>query len=222
MRDVLIIGGGPGGLETARLLAGEGFDVALYEEHASSGDPVHCTGVLAMEAFDQLDLPRSVILNSLRTVRFFAPTGGTIEHTTPETEAVVVDRLALDQALFDASRRAGATLVTGHRATDVTVDRTGVVVSLGDGTTVRARACVLACGAQYAIQRRLGMGLPAVFLQSAQLELAASRLGDVEVRFGHQVAPGRLCMDGSRRAAVRSARTRRADVRPRPTITSAA
>ena len=190
MRDVLIIGGGPGGLETARLLAGEGFDVALYEEHASSGDPVHCTGVLAMEAFDQLDLPRSVILNSLRTVRFFAPTGGTIEHTTPDTEAVVVDRLALDQALFDASRRAGATLVTGHRATDVTVDRTGVVVSLGDGTTVRARACVLACGAQYAIQRRLGMGLPAVFLQSAQLELAASRLGDVEVRFGHQVAPG--------------------------------
>jgi len=190
MRDVLIIGGGPGGLETARLLAGEGFDVALYEEHATSGDPVHCTGVLAVEAFDQLELPRDVILNPLRTVRFFSPSGATIEHTTPGTEAVVVDRLALDRALFDASRRAGATVVTGRRATDVTVDNTGVIVSLNDGTTVRARACVLACGAQYAIQRRLGMGLPAVFLQSAQMELASSRLSDVEVRFGRHVAPG--------------------------------
>ena len=63
MRDVLIIGGGPGGLETARLLAGDGFDVAVYEEHATSGDPVHCTGVLAVEAFDQLGLSREVILN---------------------------------------------------------------------------------------------------------------------------------------------------------------
>ena len=34
------------------------------------------------------------------------------------------------------------------------------------------------------------MGLPAVFLQSAQMELPAARLGDVEVRFGRHVAPG--------------------------------
>lgn len=190
MRDVLIIGGGPGGLETARLLAGDGFDVALYEEHPTSGDPVHCTGVLAVEAFDQLGLSRDVILNSLSTARFFAPSGATVEHTTPDTEAVVVDRLALDRGLFDAARRAGATVVTGRRATDAQVDDTGVAVSLNDGTTVRGRACVLACGAQYAIQRRLGMGLPAVFLHSAQMELPASRLGDVEVRFGRQVAPG--------------------------------
>jgi digeranylgeranylglycerophospholipid reductase len=190
MRDVLIIGGGPGGLETARLLAGDGFDVAVYEEHATSGDPVHCTGVLAVEAFDQLGLSRDVILNPLTTARFFAPSGATIEHTTANTEAVVVDRLALDRGLFAAARRAGATVVTGRRVADIRVEPAGVNVVLGDGTTVRGRACVLACGAQYSIQRRLGMGLPAVFLQSAQMELPAARVGDVEVRFGRQVAPG--------------------------------
>lgn len=190
MRDVLIIGGGPGGLETARLLACEGFDVALYEEHPSSGDPVHCTGVLAVEAFDLLGLPRDVILNPLSTARFFSPSGATVEHTTQDTEAVVVDRLALDRGLFDAARRSGAAIATGRRATDVVVTDTGVTVTLSDGATAQGRACVLACGAQYAIQRRLGMGLPAVFLQSAQMELPASRLGDVEVRFGRKVAPG--------------------------------
>jgi geranylgeranyl reductase family protein len=190
MRDVLIIGGGPGGLETARRLASDGFDVQLFEEHPSSGDPVHCTGVLATEAFDHLGLSRDVILNPLRTARFFAPSGASIEHTTAEVEAVVVDRLALDRWLYAEARRAGASVVLGRRATGVEVDAAGVTVALGGGDRVRGRACVLACGAQYAIQRRLGLGLPSVFLQSAQLELPASRLGDVEVRFGSRVAPG--------------------------------
>lgn len=189
MRDVIIIGGGPGGLETSRLLASEGFDVGVYEEHASSGEPVHCTGVVAIEAFDELGLSRDVILNPVRTVRFFAPSGATVEHTTAEIEAVVVDRLALDRRLFEAARTAGACITVGRRVTDVTVDLDGVTVALSDGTSARSRAVVLACGAQYAIQRRLGLGLPSVFLQSAQMELPAGRLGDVEVRFGRHVAP---------------------------------
>jgi digeranylgeranylglycerophospholipid reductase len=190
MRDVIIIGGGPGGLQTARLLASDGLDVALYEEHASSGDPVHCTGVLATEAFDEFGLPRDVILNPLNTFRLFSPSGATVEHTTLQTEAVVIDRLAFDRWLFEGALSAGVSIVLGRRATDARVDESGVTVSLNDGTRVRGRACVLACGAQYAIQRRLGLGLPAVFLQSAQMELPAGRLGDVEVRCGARLAPG--------------------------------
>jgi len=190
MRDVVIIGGGPGGLESARLLAADGWDVAVFEEHASSGDPVHCTGVIAIEAFDELGLSRDVILNPLRTARFIAPSGLSVEHTTPAVEAVVVDRLALDRWLHAEATRAGAAVVVGRRATAVDVDRAGLTVAFSDGSTARGRACVLACGAQYAIQRRLGMGLPAAYLQSAQLELPAARPRDVEVRFGRRLAPG--------------------------------
>lgn len=190
MRDVLIIGGGPGGLEAARLLSGDGFDVALFEEHATSGDPVHCTGVLAVEAFDELALPRHVILNPLRTARFFAPSGESVEYTTRQVEAVAVDRLGLDRGLVDRAKSAGAALFYGRRVASLDVEDRHVTVTLSDGSEVRGRCCVLACGAQYAFQRRLGMGLPSVFLQSAQLELPASWLGDVEVRFGRDVAPG--------------------------------
>jgi geranylgeranyl reductase family protein len=190
MRDVIIIGGGPGGLATARLLATEGFDVGLFEEHDSSGEPVHCTGVLATEAFDELALPPHVIINPLHTARFFSPSGLTVSHTTPAAEAVAIDRLALDRALFDSARAAGVAITVGRRVIDVTTARDGVTVRLSDGTSARARAAVLACGAQYAMQRRLGLGLPSVFLQSAQLELPATRLGDVEVHFGRDIAPG--------------------------------
>jgi len=54
---------------------------------------------------------------------------------------------------------------------------------------VSARLLLLACGANYAFQRRVGLGLPRGYLHSAQRELPASRLGDVELHFGRDVAP---------------------------------
>src|SRR5436305_15290039 len=107
MYDIAIVGGGPGGLHTASRLAQSGFDVALFEEHAAAGDPVHCTGVLASETFEEFDVPRAAYLNSLTTVRFFGPAGGLIEYSTPEVEAIVIDRKAFDEALAAQAGRAG-------------------------------------------------------------------------------------------------------------------
>src|SRR5262245_8826088 len=76
--DGAIVGGGPGGLYASCLLAKRGFRVAVLEEHPVSGLPVHCTGILAREAFDEFSLPRETILNELREVRFFSPRGQTI------------------------------------------------------------------------------------------------------------------------------------------------
>src|SRR5262245_4668098 len=98
MRDVVIVGGGPGGLVAAGRLATAGFDVALVEEHAVIGAPVHCTGVLAEDAIDALSLPADAVLNPLSTVRFVAPAGHSFDYKTTTTEAVVIDRLAFDGA----------------------------------------------------------------------------------------------------------------------------
>lgn len=189
MHDVVVVGGGPGGLYAAQLLARRGVDVVLFEEHPTSGDPVHCTGVLASEAFDEFDLPRDALLNPLRTVRFHPPDGPPIDYTTPGIEAVVIDRLVFDRQLHADAARAGVSIFTGQRVTDVAIGRDGVRVALADGQAVTSRACILACGASYVMQRRLGLGLPGLFLQSAQLELPARTPGPVEVHFGRSVAP---------------------------------
>jgi digeranylgeranylglycerophospholipid reductase len=189
MHDTVIIGGGPGGLVAAERLARGGFDVTVLEEHHDIGAPVHCTGVLADEALTELNLPRSTVLNNLATAQFHSPSGLTVSYTTPATEAVVIDRLAFDQEIARRARAAGATIRHDARVNAVRVTAHDAEVELENGERIQARAAILACGANYGFQRRLGLGLPAVYLNSAQMELPASRLGDVELHFGSFTAP---------------------------------
>jgi geranylgeranyl reductase family protein len=187
--DALIVGGGPGGLFMAARLAERGIRTLVCEEHARVGDPVHCTGVLSADSFPRFDLPCSATLNQLTTVRFLSPGGIPVEYATPSPLATVIDRPAFDRALAERAVASGAEVCGGARVASVELESDRVSASIG-GTTVRARLVVLACGASYAFQRRLGFGLPRTYLHTAQRELRASRLLDVELHFGQQVAPG--------------------------------
>ena len=190
MLDVAVIGGGPGGLHAATLLAGAGFDVTLFEEHQEIGLPVHCTGVLADDAFGEFGLSRTSILNALSTARFVSPAGFQFSYTTPSIEAHVVDRRLLDGTIARRAADAGVRLCAGRRVRNVESASDGMHIEIDGTDPVHARAVVLASGANYGLQRRFGLGMPAVSLNSAQLELPALRGGDVEVHFGSGTAPG--------------------------------
>ena len=188
MQDVVIIGGGPAGLYAGARLAAAGVCTTLLEEHPAAGDPVHCTGVLAAEAFGEFNLARRSILNELTTARFWSPAGRQISYCGPHVEALVIDRRVFDQDLYAKAKAAGVTVQQGSRATGVAVDHTGVTVKSSAGD-IRARVVVLACGANYALHRQVGLGMPRMFLHTAQMELTARNLGDVELHFGSEIAP---------------------------------
>ncbi len=185
-----MVGAGPAGLTVAAKLASHGHDVVVLEEHAEIGRPVHCTGVLGVEAFDELDLPREPILAITGAASF------RYEHTEPvivETDrikAAVIDRGRFDSALAVRAVDAGAELRTSARVDGLAVTADGVTVGVRDGETVIARACVLACGANYRFNRELGLGVPRAFVQTAQIETPFAVLPRIDVRFGREIAPG--------------------------------
>lgn len=189
MHDVVIVGAGPAGLYAALRLAQRGFDVVALEEHHSIGEPVHCTGVFAREAFDEFDVAADTILNELTTARFVSPAGTSIAYHTRGVEAVVIDRLLFDARLAARAEGAGATIRRGARVTAIRPQPDAVSVETGRDASVRARACLLACGGRYALHRQLGLGLPSLFLHTSQREMPAGRSHDVEIHFGSDIAP---------------------------------
>ena len=189
MRDVIVIGGGPVGLHAARSLASDGFEVEVLEEHLSSGEPVHCTGILSPDIFEEFALHPIAALNELRHVQFHSPKGQIVRYRTEHAEAVVVDRCAFDRGLRDLACASGARVRPGIKVERIQIGETSVTVHCGDQGRLEARSCVLATGSAYALHRDLGIGFPPVFLNCAQIELPAGSPGDVEVHLGSEVAP---------------------------------
>lgn len=191
MRDVAVIGAGPAGLVCARVLASLGHDVVILEEHAAVGVPVHCTGLLGVDAFNEFDIPRDAIIGSAHQAQFVASDGNSVTVASDSVRAAVVDRARFDQALADSSRAAGAELRLGARVRAVVVGGKSVSLSVdGEEAPIEARGCVVACGASYRFNRQLGLGVPRAFVQSAQLERLFDGPEQVEVHLGRTCAPG--------------------------------
>lgn len=191
--DVVVVGGGPVGGHTARLLAERGHDVLLVEEHRKVGEPVQCAGLFTPRIFDLVPFPVSdVHLNDIRGANVRSPGGKVVSLDGGKVMAVAIDRAGFDRRCVEAAAEAGAEVRTGVRAVRAERDAGGVTVTLRDGESVRARAVVGADGVQSQVARWFDLPRAKEVVPCYGAEVEGLRLSSdkVEMFVGQEQAPG--------------------------------
>lgn len=193
--DAIVVGAGPAGSATARHIAGGGYRVLLLEEHMRIGAPLHCSGLVTPRTLEEAGVGQGLVANRIIGAHIYAPSGRSLTLGDGATQAYVIDRVGLDQALAERAQNAGVDLVTGARllhaerqdgAVTLTVRRNDALL------TLRTRLLVGADGASSRVARSMGLGGPAERVRGLGAEgvLPGADRERVQVFVGNAVAPG--------------------------------
>lgn len=112
--DVLVIGGGPGGLAAGEAAARGGARVAVCERNAEIGSPVRTTGGSFVADMEKLGIPRE-LYHPIHRCRFVAPHQEAV-FDYPQPVGCVIDVHGTYQFLAERAAEAGAQIFVGHKA----------------------------------------------------------------------------------------------------------
>ncbi|MEK6932752.1 MAG: NAD(P)/FAD-dependent oxidoreductase [Nanoarchaeota archaeon] len=115
---IAIVGAGPSGSYLASMLAKDGKEVSLIEEHPEVGNPVQCTGILSSSS-DALNvkIPEKLIVNKIKRVQLISPNQNSLTFNLKEPD-LILDRKEFDKYLAEEAVKNGAKLLLQHRFVD--------------------------------------------------------------------------------------------------------
>ena len=173
--DVVIVGGGPAGSALACLLARQGKDALVLEaarfpRDQVCGESVSPEGWGILEAMGAADCVRALEPQPVRGMRLVSPDGTAFAgHYRSERPGFAVRRVALDAALSQGAREAGARVIEGARVRELVFDAgrvAGVTAEIdGELRTVKGRLVAGADGRRSLVARQLGLLRPHAHLR---------------------------------------------------------
>ena len=115
--DVVVVGAGPAGSIAARHAAVSGARTLVIEEHAASGSPVQCTGLVSSKTLDVCDIePGAWVYQKIRGAHIFSPDGSSISIGGEKVRAYVINRTIFDRCLLQRAAEAGADVMMKTKA----------------------------------------------------------------------------------------------------------
>lgn len=191
--DVIVIGGGSAGSQTAYSLALKRKSVLVLEKKYDIAEPVCCTGIVSLECVRNFAISEVIILHKINGARFFLPSGKSHLLERKEPVACVLDHSALNRFLADRASKAGAEYIVGTIVQEVKSESNGVTVKVslrGESKSLTAKAAVLANGASSVLTENCGFGKIPDWAAGAQAEVEVTGDVGVEIYTGKNITPG--------------------------------
>jgi digeranylgeranylglycerophospholipid reductase len=193
--DVVVVGGGPGGCQTARECAENGLSVLLVEKDPDIGIPVRCAeGVGEAGLLEFYEPDPAFVQQRIDSLHLVSPDLTHVDMFLDQP-GYVLDRMMFDRRIARDAAVAGATIVTNTLVTGARREDDGVVVTLEDRGDIRAKVVVGADGTESRVGRWMGLR---TFCKPHDMETAAQYVvagvdfdpTRIEMWFGSEFAPG--------------------------------
>ncbi len=190
MPDILVVGGGPAGSLTASMLAADGREVTLIEEHDTIGTPVHCAGIVSDSLLRSIPVSPE-ILSVLRRARVIFPDGRTFELERSSPFGYIIDRPDLDRKLCSHAEKNGVEIQMGTCFNSLSYDTNKVVSDTNKGE-IRSDLIIGADGQASDVAAAVDAGYSKEYLLGAQADVPCEDFDNdlMELRIGNKVAPG--------------------------------
>ncbi len=158
--DVVVVGAGLGGLQTARLLAERGVSVLLLDRKSALDQSIHTTGIFVRRTLEDFALPDDCLGPPVRHVRLYSPSRRSMDLTSPHDEFRVGRMGLLYQRFLKQAIRAGVEWLPETHYADHSKLKDEMIVRLDRPSSsrwVRARYLVGADGAKSRVGGALGL-----------------------------------------------------------------
>ena len=208
MRDIIIVGAGPGGSATAKFLAERGYDVILYEKRQEIGAPKRCAEGISLGGLERLKLnpPANCIRQKINGARIYAPNGKFVEIDYGKDNGYILERKLFDKWLAEEAARKGAKIQAKTYIKEV-LKEDGKIVGvkgefIGKEFSEKCKVLVAADGIESKISKIAGLNTtcnPLLVDSGIQFEMTGIEIEDpkkIYLYFGNKIAPRGYCLTG--------------------------
>ena len=202
--DVAVVGAGPAGSTTARVVAQKGFSTVVFDRRTKIGIPIQCGELIPTPSEAHRLFPRSqrmpkavyvphrFVTNKTQSIRLVSPNGSTYEFPF---EANIVDRAKFDQHLANLADDAGAQITICSNVKKRTKQNELFVKAGHMENRVSSNYIVGADGAHSIVAQSLGKDFvhsEEDLSPSLQYVMSGADVDDsvVGMYFGGKIAPG--------------------------------
>ena len=188
--DIIIVGGGTCGLYLSSELASYGFKVIVLEKKSSTDENIICAGVVSKRLFEEFDLPKDSIIDSLKRIRVISPCNNVIDYEHPYDIAYILDRKLFNKRLEAKAKAHNVEIKLQTEINKIELTKHNIEIYSKQNNKYSAKLVVLATGVSYTLNKQLGLGIPQNFLKGAQIEYDSNSIELPTLYIGNSIAPG--------------------------------